>query len=159
MVGSLHGSFAIRHRPDVFAFGALLYEVLTGANPFASPRYADTIHNVVHLAPPMERVPVTLRRIVARCLRKEPALRYDSLRDAALDLREAVAEVETSRIPPRTVALLHTHPYGERRPSRQDREEARRLGFPVLVVTTEAVVAARPDGAEVTLARGGWSSR
>lgn len=80
---------AIDHRTDVFAFGSVLYELLTGASPFASAQYADTIHNVVHLEPPLDRIPRDLRRIVRRCLRKEPELRYDSLRDAALDLREA----------------------------------------------------------------------
>lgn len=85
------------HRTDVFSFGIVLYELLTGANPFAAAQYADTIHNVVHLEPPMERVPRELRRVVRRCLQKEPELRYDSLRDAALDLREAMDELAPVR--------------------------------------------------------------
>ncbi|HEX6095265.1 MAG TPA: LpqB family beta-propeller domain-containing protein [Thermoanaerobaculia bacterium] len=89
----------VDHRADVFAFGAVLYELLTGASPFASAQYADTIHNVVHLEPPLDRIPRDLRRVVRRCLRKEPELRYDSLRDAALDLREAATELELA--PPR----------------------------------------------------------
>jgi Tol biopolymer transport system component/predicted Ser/Thr protein kinase len=88
---------SIDHRTDVFAFGVVLFEVLTGANPFASAQYADTIHNVVHLEPPLERVPPALHRVVKRCLRKEPELRYDSLRDVALDLREAELELAPPR--------------------------------------------------------------
>jgi Tol biopolymer transport system component/predicted Ser/Thr protein kinase len=80
----------IDRRTDVFAFGVVLYELLAGANPFAAGQYADTIHNVVHLDPPLEPVPRHLRRIVRRCLRKEPERRYDSMRDVALDLRETV---------------------------------------------------------------------
>src|SRR5688572_8387266 len=38
-------------------------------------------------------------------------------------------------IPHRTIAILHTHPAGEERPSTRDRQEARRLGLPVLVIT------------------------
>ena len=89
----------VDHRADVFAFGVVLYELLTGTSPFAAGQYADTIHNVVHLEPPLDRIPRDLRRVVRRCLRKEPELRYDSLRDAALDLREAATDRE--RVPPR----------------------------------------------------------
>ncbi len=79
-------------RTDVFSFGTVLYELLTGTNPFSAEQYADTLHNVVHLEPAMDRIPLPLRRVVQRCLRKDPALRYDSLRDTALDLREALKE-------------------------------------------------------------------
>src|SRR6185436_3869204 len=89
------------HRADVFAFGTVLYEVLTGTNPFASPQYADTLHNIVHLEPPLDAVPLELRRILRRCLQKEPERRYHSLKDAALDLREAVAESAPPRRPRR----------------------------------------------------------
>jgi eukaryotic-like serine/threonine-protein kinase len=95
---------AIDHRADVFAFGAVLYELLTGTSPFAAAQYADTIHNVVHLEPPLDRIPRDVRRVVRRCLRKEPELRYDSLRDAALDLREAATETA----PPRRRWMLVT---------------------------------------------------
>ncbi|HEY0155810.1 MAG TPA: protein kinase [Thermoanaerobaculia bacterium] len=88
----------VDRRTDVFSFGTVLYELLTGTNPFAAPQYADTIHNVVHLDPPMERVPRELRRIVQRCLRKDRERRYDSMRDVALDLREAAGDEEQ---PPR----------------------------------------------------------
>jgi Tol biopolymer transport system component/predicted Ser/Thr protein kinase len=84
----------VDHRTDVFAFGAVLYELLTGASAFSAEQYADTIHNVVHREPPLDRVPPALRRVVRRCLQKESSLRYDSLRDAALDLREAVETAE-----------------------------------------------------------------
>jgi hypothetical protein len=49
-------------------------------------------------------------------------------------------------VPPRTIAVLHTHPRGESQPSSRDRGEARRLGLPVVVITPEGVVAAFPEG-------------
>ena len=54
-------------------------------------------------------------------------------------------------VPPGTIAILHTHPRGDARPSAQDRDEAARLRMPVVVITTRGVVAALPDGTEVTL--------
>jgi Tol biopolymer transport system component len=88
---------ALDHRADVFAFGTVLYEVITGTNPFVSEQYADTLHNIVHLDPPLDAVPDALRRVVRRCLQKDPEQRYQSLKDAALDLREAVAETVPER--------------------------------------------------------------
>jgi hypothetical protein len=55
------------------------------------------------------------------------------------------------RMPAGTIAILHTHPRGESRPSRHDRKEARRLDMPVVVITTQRVVAAMPDGREVSV--------
>jgi len=49
-------------------------------------------------------------------------------------------------IPQRAIAIVHTHPRGEPHPSSRDRAEARRLGIPVIVVTSEGVIAAMPDG-------------
>lgn len=57
------------------------------------------------------------------------------------------------RVPVGTIAILHTHPRGEERPSVQDRAEAKRLRMPVVVITTDAVIAAMPDGQDVTLER------
>ncbi|MFL6248431.1 MAG: Mov34/MPN/PAD-1 family protein [Thermoanaerobaculia bacterium] len=55
------------------------------------------------------------------------------------------------RIPAGTIAILHTHPHGEERPSAHDRDEAVRLRMPVVAITTGRVVAAMPDGGEVVL--------
>jgi serine/threonine protein kinase len=82
----------VDHRADIFAFGTVLYELIVGKNPFASPQYADTLHNIVHLEPPLEGVPEKVRRIVRRCLRKDPEERYQSIKDVALDLREILVE-------------------------------------------------------------------
>jgi hypothetical protein len=54
-------------------------------------------------------------------------------------------------VPIGTIAILHTHPRGEERPSAHDRAEAVRLRMPVVVITAARVVAAMPDGTEVTL--------
>lgn len=56
-------------------------------------------------------------------------------------------------IPSRTLAIVHTHPRGEPQPSSGDRAEARRLGIAVIVVSSESVIAAMPDGATRVLSR------
>ncbi|HEX8409637.1 MAG TPA: Mov34/MPN/PAD-1 family protein [Thermoanaerobaculia bacterium] len=58
-------------------------------------------------------------------------------------------------IPQRAIAIMHTHPRGEPHPSSRDRAEARRLGIPVIVVTTEGVIAAMPDGREARVRSAG----
>ena len=55
------------------------------------------------------------------------------------------------QMPAGAIAILHTHPRGEERPSAQDRVEAKRLRMPVVVITAERVMAAMPDGREVGL--------
>ena len=63
-------------------------------------------------------------------------------------------------VPLRTIAVIHTHPASEPRPSRHDRDEARRLGMPVVVITPEAAIAVMPGGADVVAASGpSWRGR
>ena len=60
-------------------------------------------------------------------------------------------------IPAGTIAVAHTHPLGAAQPSAGDRDLARRIGLPVVVITPDAVIAAMPDGTIRTLIAGpGW---
>lgn len=80
-------------RTDVFAFGCVLYELFTGRSPFLRDTPVETMHAVLHDTPPAPRalrpdLPASLDRIVRRCLAPSPDERYQSVKDAALDLRE-----------------------------------------------------------------------
>ena len=80
-------------RTDVFAFGCVLYELLTGRSPFLRDTPVETMHAVLHDTPAAPRtlrrdLPPSLDRIVRRCLAPDPDERYQSIKDAALDLRE-----------------------------------------------------------------------
>jgi len=86
----------VDYRSDIFSFGSVLYELFTSVHPFASASLADTIHNIAHLDQPLEAIPPPCRRIVARCLAKEPGERYQSMKDVAHDLRDSIAKRETS---------------------------------------------------------------
>jgi serine/threonine protein kinase/Tol biopolymer transport system component len=78
-------------RTDIFAFGALLYEMLTGGRPFAADSQAGLIAAILeHEAPPVsDRLPLapaSLDRIVQRCLAKNPDDRWQTARDLKSEL-------------------------------------------------------------------------
>ena len=95
-------------RSDIFSFGAVLYEMATGTRPFAGDSSILTLTSVIHEEPkrPSEinaRIPRELERIIARCLRKDPARRFQHMGDVAVELEEvrveSSAEVATAPAP------------------------------------------------------------
>src|SRR5690349_2323161 len=82
----------IDYRSDQFAFGSILYEMLTGNRAFDGASGVETLFMVVRdEAPPLSvvaaHVPAPLRWIVDRCLSKDPDDRYVATRDLARDLQ------------------------------------------------------------------------
>jgi eukaryotic-like serine/threonine-protein kinase len=94
-------------RSDQFAFGCLLYELLTGKRAFHGPTRAETLAAIIRDEPePISaiapRVPMALRWIVDRCLAKLPEERYASTRDLARDLqgvRDHFSQIEGEASP------------------------------------------------------------
>ena len=83
-------------RSDVFALGAVLYEMLAGRQPFDGATAADTLSAIIHKDPPpietAERpLPLSLDRIVRRCLEKQVGERFQSARDVGFAL-EALSD-------------------------------------------------------------------
>src|SRR5262245_31141527 len=83
------------HRSDIFSFGAILFEMLTGKRAFHGQSSADTISAILHNDPvdssqALTNVSPGLRRIIDRCLEKNPADRFQSAHDLAFAL-EAVS--------------------------------------------------------------------
>ena len=81
---------------DLFAFGSLLYELVTGTRAFQRDTVIETLQAVIEHEPPppsslRPAVPSWLDRIVARCLAKDPADRFQSARDLAFMLANSSA--------------------------------------------------------------------
>lgn len=100
----------IDNRSDIFSFGCLLYEVLTGRKPFEGSDAIDTLNKIIREpAAPISTLnpdaPADLQRVVRRCLAKDPDERYQSMKDVAIEIKDVRremhgrSEVETT-VPP-----------------------------------------------------------
>ena len=79
-------------RSDIFAFGAVVYELVTGEKAFAGESQASIIASVlgadpVPLTTRQPQTPFLLDRLVQRCLAKDPEQRWQSMRDVLLELK------------------------------------------------------------------------
>jgi serine/threonine protein kinase/tetratricopeptide (TPR) repeat protein len=85
----------VDQRTDIFALGAIAYEMLAGQRAFRGESAADTISAILsHVPPPLSSlqgsIPPALDRVVRRCLEKEPANRFSSVREFCSEL-EAIS--------------------------------------------------------------------
>jgi TolB-like protein/Tfp pilus assembly protein PilF len=106
---------AIDHRSDVFSFGAILYEMLSGKRAFRRDTNAETMAAIMRDEPPElsesgRNIPVALDHIVKHCLEKNRENRFQSARDIAFALSEASGSTAVAS-GPQVVA-----PAGGRRP-------------------------------------------
>ncbi|HET9712430.1 MAG TPA: serine/threonine-protein kinase [Pyrinomonadaceae bacterium] len=88
---------AVDQRSDIFAFGCILYEIVTGRKPFAGDSMVDSLHKIIYTpAAPVkdfnQNCPYEIQRIIRRCLSKDPEDRYQRIKDIAVDLREFLEE-------------------------------------------------------------------
>jgi eukaryotic-like serine/threonine-protein kinase len=81
------------HRSDIFSFGAVLHELLTGRKAFERGTAAETMTAILKEDPPglleSEGIPPALARVVGHCLEKVPEQRFHSLHDVVFALQEA----------------------------------------------------------------------
>ena len=82
---------AVDARADLFAFGAVLYEMLSGRRAFQKSTAADTMTAILTEEPPdilaaRPSVPAAVDRIIRHCLEKNPGERFQSARDIAFAL-------------------------------------------------------------------------
>jgi len=94
----------VDQRSDIFSLGIVLHEMLTGARLFAGEDAPQMMHNVVHMEhePPTRikpELPAMLDFIVARALKKDPALRYQDAFEFSADLGNCLAELKGKAAP------------------------------------------------------------
>jgi serine/threonine protein kinase/class 3 adenylate cyclase len=99
---------ALTARTDIYSFGLTLFEMLTGRPAFDGGSMLDVAMKQLHAEPPPPRqlqpaIPVELEQVILKCLPKDPARRYASMRDIAADLRR-IADT-TGESPEATVAI------------------------------------------------------
>jgi hypothetical protein len=87
------------YRTDLFSFGVVLFEMLTGRCPFAGPSLGELVNGIVNSQPPaISRfnydVPLELERITLKCLQKSPDRRYQSARELLVDLKNLARDLE-----------------------------------------------------------------
>jgi Tol biopolymer transport system component len=92
-------------RSDIFAFGAIVYEMLTGRRAFSGETYASLIGAILRDEPaPIPTLqpltPITLDHIVRRCLAKDRDARWQSARDLAIELEWIAGGNDQSGAPP-----------------------------------------------------------
>jgi len=99
---------AVDHRSDIFSFGSILFEMLTGQRAFKRNTSAETMTAILNDDPPdfssrtgtpANNIAPALERIVRHCLEKHPAQRFQSAHDIAFDLESVSSTSATSASP------------------------------------------------------------
>jgi serine/threonine-protein kinase len=80
----------VDRRSDIWAFGVVLYEMLTGRELFGGPTMSDTLAAVLKTEAEVTAVPAELRPIVERCLRKDVRRRWQAIGDVRVLLEEGL---------------------------------------------------------------------
>ncbi|MDL2718946.1 MAG: protein kinase, partial [Acidobacteriota bacterium] len=88
-------------RSDIFSFGSVLYEMVTGRRAFLGKTTADTMAAILKESPPDpaesgKSIPLALARVITRCLEKAPDERFQSTRDLTYALREIASTTGSS---------------------------------------------------------------
>jgi serine/threonine-protein kinase len=93
----------IDHRSDIFSFGCILFEAITGQRPFTGTDHIEILNKLIREPAPLVSTlnpdaPADLQRIVRRCLAKDPDERYQNIKDIAIELKEVRRDMLDSGI-------------------------------------------------------------
>jgi len=90
---------SIDNRSDIFSFGCILFEAITGQRPFAGNDHIEVLNKLIREPAPLiatlnADAPADLQRIVRRCLAKDPDERYQNIKDIAIELKEVRRDLQ-----------------------------------------------------------------
>src|SRR5579863_3367830 len=85
-------------RADIWAFGAVLYEMLAGRALFEGETVSDILVELLSKEPDLGALPAHIRPVVERCLRKDPRRRWQAIGDARIALEDAEAAPESAQL-------------------------------------------------------------
>jgi serine/threonine-protein kinase len=91
----------VDQRSDIFSFGCILFEAVTGQRAFEGKDVIDSLNKIIReqVAPISDLnplAPADLQRVVRRCLAKDPDERYQTIKDVAIELKEVRRELKDS---------------------------------------------------------------
>ena len=98
---------AVDKRTDIWAFGCVLYEMLTGRAAFARDTLTDTLAAIVEREPDwtaLPTVPPTITRLLHRCLEKDVRRRLHDIADARIEIEDAVSNTMAEVVAPPATA-------------------------------------------------------
>jgi serine/threonine protein kinase len=86
---------AVDERTDICSTGVMIYEMVTGSQPFSGATTSHTIVQILEKEPaPLSNVPAELQRIVSKAITKDPDERYQTAKDMLIDLRSLKTRLE-----------------------------------------------------------------